>query len=256
MKVALTQMDIVWEEKKANKVTCERLVREAAGVGAELIVFPELTLTGFSMNTERLGERVPGETESFFQAISKKYGIAIVFGYIEKTSKKARNIMEMVYGGSTLFKYAKIHPFSFGEESLYYEGGDDLAMAEFQGMKIGGLICYDLRFPEVFQALSRSCQVICVIASWPEARAEHWKTLLKARAIENQCFILGVNRVGEGGGLSYTHSSYVFDPYGKMIAGGTSELLYGDVDFQQAEMYRKEFQVKMDRREELYKKLL
>lgn len=265
MKIALTQMDIVWEEKEKNKAVCERLVREAARHQAELIVFPEMTLTGFTMKPEKYGENQKNnKTERFFQALSAKYETAIIFGYIEEKEGRYYNMLALTDGSKILMKYAKIHPFSYGEESRHYSGGKSVESTRFQDLFIGGFICYDLRFPEIFQISSKRSEVIFVIANWPESRAEHWSTLLKARAIENQCYIAGINRTGEGNGLHYQASSMVFDPYGrrieyreqeKCIYTDKTELLYADIDAQVVREYRKEFSVKSDRRENLYREL-
>ena len=265
MKIALTQMDIVWEEKEKNKAVCERLVKEAARHQAELIVFPEMTLTGFTMKPEKYGENQKNsKTERFFQTLSEKYKTAIIFGYIEEKEEHYYNMLAMTDGDKMLMKYAKIHPFSYGEESRHYSGGKSIESARFQDLSIGGFICYDLRFPEIFQISSKRSEVIFVIANWPESRVEHWSTLLKARAIENQCYIVGVNRTGEGNGLYYQPSSMVFDPYGRKIEyreqkkGGytdKTELLYAEIEAQVVRKYRKEFLVKADRRENLYREL-
>ena len=275
MKIALTQVDIIWEEKEKNKAVCEQLVREAAMHQAELIIFPEMTLTGFTMNPEKYGEHSLIQTdgsretvrkesersEEFFQALSENYGIAILFGYLEEKENNYYNMLELTDGKEILMKYAKIHPFSYGEESMHYCGGDSIVYACIHDICVGGFICYDLRFPEVFQISSRKNELICVIANWPESRIEHWKTLLQARAIENQCYIVGINRKGEGNGLYYPMSSMAFDPYGKRIdykeknSESESTLLYADIKAEIVQQCRKEFPVKEDRRENLYREL-
>lgn len=257
MKLALTQMDIVWENKEKNREVCDRLVREAADAGAQLILFPEMTLTGFTMRAGKFQEKENGSTERFFMELSEKYGISIVFGWIEEQRGKPFNLLEMVCGKEVRMKYAKIHPFSHGGEGIYYGRGEEVVSAGFGQISMGGFICYDLRFPEVFQISSKKNQVIFVIANWPESRAEQWDILLRARAIENQCFMIGINRVGEGNGLFYRAGSQAYDPQGNCIVRGRDgeELIYAEFDAAQAERYRREFPVKADRREELYKKI-
>ncbi len=121
-------------------------------------------------------------------------------------------------------------------------------------MNIGCFICYDLRFPEIFQVSSKKNQVIIVIANWPKPRIMHWDALLKARAIENQAFIIGVNRAGEGNGLLYEESSVVYSPYGERVTKKSQEeIIYADIDIEEALRYRKEFPLKNDRREKFYK---
>ena len=156
--------------------------------------------------------------------------------------------------GNQLADYAKIHPFSFGAEAKHYTGGNALQLCEVKGVPVAPLICYDLRFPEIFQIVSEQAKVIPVIASWPTARREHWMTLLKARAIENQCFILGVNRSGEGGGLSYIGDSMAVSPTGEVLAHveGGNGLTIVDIDLSEADAYRNSFPVKADRKPALY----
>lgn len=257
MRAALTQMDIVWENKEANKEICRRLAEKAVKNRAELIIFPEMTLTGFTMNTEYAGENMleGGETVEFFKGISKENNIAVIFGMVYgKKDKTAYNKQIMVYGDEILYDYSKIHPFSYGGEGEHYEKGQEIISTIFNGISMGGFVCYDLRFPEIFQISSKINKLITVIANWPADRTDHWHTLLKARAIENQAFIIGVNRVGRGGGLSYKHSSAAYNPYGEKITKSKdADLIFADIDVWKADRYRKEFPVKSDRREEIYR---
>lgn len=259
MRIALTQMDIVWEDKNANKCVCERLVREAHQNGADIIIFPEMTLTGFTMNTDYAGESdiEHGDTVSFFKEISKKCKIAVVFGMVHNKNNVLYNKSIMLDGNDVIFDYTKVHPFSYDGEAEFYGKGNDIVSAAYKTVHIGCFICYDLRFPEVFQISSKKNEVIIVLANWPKERVDHWSTLLKARAIENQAFILGVNRTGEGNGQNYVHSSAAYNPYGeKITAYDCNELLYADIDESVAWEYRENFPLKSDRREGLYKKFL
>ena len=259
MKIALTQMDIVWECPNENKTICERLIRHAHENQCQWIVFPEMTLTGFSMHPERFFEPVQSDApvHSFFRQLSLQYSIGIVFGYIAEADGRYYSHLAMVENGIYLMEYAKIHPFSYGEEANYYTGGDRIVTCHMEpSICVSGFVCYDLRFPEVFQAASQSASVIFVIANWPMSRITHWYTLLQARAIENQCFMIGVNRTGNGGGLCYCPSSIAFDPYGKRISQeSNTELLCVDIQPEQAAAYRSEFPVQADRRKAVYSKL-
>lgn len=259
MRIALTQMDIVWEDREENKKQCRRMTKEAAAAGAEIIVFPEMTLTGFTMTPELFAEDADcNKTDLFFQDLSNEYHIAIVYGCIEKRQDCFYNMLIMVNGCRHTLKYAKIHPFSMGGENEHYGCGEEIVFRSFHDTQIGGFICYDLRFPEIFQISSKSNELIFVIANWPEVRLDHWMTLLKARAIENQCFMVGVNRKGIDQQLHYAPSSVVFDPYGNCITetGSDKEILYADLDIGIVTKYREEFPLKQDRREEFYKRYL
>lgn len=262
MRFALTQMNIVWENPLENQKICERLTKEASENGCEWIIFPEMTLTGFTMKPEQFHEEIDDNSPTcqFFRNLSLRYSIRIVYGYIAFANGRNYNHLVLEELGDTGLEYAKIHPFSYGEESKHYDGGDCICVSRCQSpalssaICVSGFICYDLRFPEIFQKASKEATVIFVIANWPEARISHWYTLLQARAIENQCFILGVNRTGDGGGLHYVPSSAAFDPYGNLLTpkGSDAELLYADVAPELALKYRQEFPVKADRRESLY----
>lgn len=265
MKIALTSMDIQWEDKSVNREKCEELIKRASDSGARLILFPEMTLTGFTMNIETCGEApaadVFSETTQFFLEKSREYDMAVGFGYItrEEHAAKGKNHFAICDRGKLLGDYEKIHPFSYGKEKLFYEGGNQLASVDIDGMKLGMFICYDLRFLEIFQKSSEENLVIAIIANWPKRRVGHWKCLLQARAIENQSVILGVNRKGSGDGLEYEESTMAFDCDGEQMAVETIVTSYGDecllcdVDTKEILEKRKEFPVKQDRKKQLYK---
>ncbi|MEW8957029.1 nitrilase-related carbon-nitrogen hydrolase [Clostridium sp.] len=257
MKIALCQMDILWEDKNFNKNTVLTFVKEASLKKCEFIIFPEMTLTGFSMDTLNLGEGSLNESPTvlWFSKISKEFGINIAFGYIEKFQGKAKNNLVIVSSqGKVMSSYSKIHPFSFGEESEHYLGGSEFITTFISGIKFGSTICYDLRFPELFQILSKDSHCIIVIASWPRERSYHWTTLLKARAIENQCYILGVNRVGASNGLTYCGDSMVVSPLGDVLCHNFNNegLVICNIVKSKVENLRKDFKVKLDRKENLY----
>ncbi len=266
LKIALTQMDIIWEEKPANYEKAELMCQRAFQAGADLLLFPEMSFTGFSMRMEKVAERYPYKSVDKMKMLSEKYPhMAIGFGYAGyvkgENSKEIRNCLEVVANGESLMRYEKIHPFTFGEEGKYITAGSRLAACEIHGVPIGGFICYDLRFPEPFQISSKENELIFVIANWPQERAEHWNILLQARAVENQCYIAGINRIGEGGGLSYEPGSLIFDPLGNPVkgkfyrVGGEVEegFLLVEIDTEMVLEVRKNFPLKADRREALYK---
>lgn len=255
MKIGLGQLDMIWEDKKQNQIKCEQMLKEAKKHHVDLMIFPEMTLTGFSMHTDKISESFEtSDTIAFFQNKSIQYHMAIIFGYVEKHDTKAFNRLVLVDQGKILIHYAKIHPFSFGEESLYYQSGNTLGQCILKDFHISTFICYDLRFPEIFQACSAKSEVMIIIANWPKTRAEHFRTLLKARAIENQCYAIGVNRVGEGNGLIYEGSSGIYDPYGNLITKETNseKLMLGEINKDIVINYRKSFPQQKDKRYSLY----
>ncbi|ADL52798.1 carbon-nitrogen family hydrolase [Clostridium cellulovorans] len=259
MKLGLAQIDIVWEDKSKNKINCIELINEAKDQNVDLLVFPEMTLTGFSMNIEEIGEIFDKSTTiDFFrkQAISKSINIG--FGYVEKKQNTALNKFIIISAqGQIISNYTKIHPFSYGNETKHYSSGEEIQHCEVNGIIISPLICYDLRFPEIFQACSYKSSLIIVIANWPKSRIEHWRTLLKARAIENQCYIAGVNRVGSGDNLLYNGNSMIINPYGEVITEKINDqgLVIGDINVENVKDYRIKFNIKNDRKEKLYIKL-
>lgn len=262
MIIALTQMDIIWKDKAANLKKGEELTRRAAEAGADMIVFPEMSFTGYSRHLDKIGEDLAtSETVKKMLEISEKYQIAIVFGYAQNPAagaEKGKNRLVVAESGKILTQYDKIHPFTYGQESESYQGGDHIAICNVNGADCSFYICYDLRFPEIFQVCSSYCQLMVVIANWPVERIGQWEALLRGRAVENQCYTVGVNRVGEGGGICYVPSSMGFDPYGERLPEQTcqdQELLLVTVDEAGVGEYRKEFPLLQDRRQDLYIKL-
>lgn len=167
MKVGLTQMDITWENKKENMGKVQKLMERAAKGGVDLLVLPEMTLTGFTMNTELAGEEMLfSPTLQFFREASKQYHMAIAFGYVEDFGNEYYNKLAIVSEGKIIYDYDKIHPFNYGEEGKYYVGGNEIKTADIDGMTLSGFVCYDLRFPEIFQAVSKEADLILVIANW------------------------------------------------------------------------------------------
>lgn len=255
MKLGLAQMKIEFENKALNSEKCLKFIAEAALNQVDLLLFPEMSVTGFSMKVETMGE-TDSSTLHWFKEQAVKYNINIGFGHIEKTSEKGKNKFSIVsYNGNELCTYTKIHPFSYGTESKFYTGGSEIVHTSLNGFQITPFICYDLRFPEIFQIASKSCQLITIAANWPKGRREHWITLLKARAIENQCYIAGVNAVGSINSLEYSGDSMIIDPLGNILTqcSNSEALLIADLDINQVNSLRKSFPLKNDRREDLYK---
>ena len=258
MKIGLTQMDIVWEDKEKNKETVKKLLEQGKEQKLVLIVFPEMTLTGFTMNTAYAGEEMLfSDTISFFKKMSVTYDMAIVFGYVEDFGSEYYNKLIIVSKGKIVYDYDKIHPFSLGAEGQHYLGGHEVKVQTVCNMEVAGFVCYDLRFPEIFQAVSNQANLILVIANWPKERILHWETLLRARAIENQCYVVGVNCVGKAMGLEYIESSMAFDPLGERLTRAHSKapLMVIDVNPAHVKNVRKRYPFKEDRQIDLYRDL-
>lgn len=260
IKTALAQTQIVWEDKERNYEIAKERIREAVLHDAEAVFFPEMSFTGFSMNTDITGEK-DGRTTQRMKLLAQQYRVAIGFGWVKDCTEecgKCENHYTVVDStGNVQSDYVKIHPFSYAGEDSRFQGGSALAHFMLNGIPFSSMICYDLRFPEIFQAASKRAHMIIVPANWPAKRSAHWKALLQARAIENQVYILAVNCVGETGGVSYTGGSCIIDPDGNVRVErmGTEGMLYMELT-DDVERFREAFPVKRDRREGLYTRLL
>lgn len=255
MRLALAQMVIKWHNIDVNLEKCLKFIEEAVKNNVDFIVFPEMCLTGYTMKIDRLPD---DETYilDWFKDKAKKYNINIGMGYSIKNDDKGDNRFTIVSRrGELLSSYSKIHPFSKASEDIYYNKGENIVYAKVDDSIVSTFICYDLRFPEIFQEASKKAQIIIVAAAWPDVRAEHFDILLRARALENQCFIAGVNRFGYGGGLHYSGHSQIISPFGEVLVfNNTNEaLLIQDINVDMIDKARLDFNIKKDRREKLYK---
>lgn len=256
MKIGLAQLDMGFEERERAMELCRAMLAEAGEKGVDLAVFPETTLTGFTLHPETLGEQQQeSKSIAFFREEARKNNTAICFGMpVHENGISTNHCIILSKSGELLADYAKIHPFSYGAEARHYTGGNEICICTLEGVPYTPFICYDLRFPEIFQIASQESWLISVIANWPCSRIVHWKALLQARAIENQCFIIGVNRCGSGGKLDYSGDSMLFSPTGELIAHAEpcSGLTVAEINPEDAPALRKKFPFKADRKPELY----
>lgn len=246
MKIGMIQLDIAWQSKAENYSKAKELIKEAASRSCEIVVLPEMFNTGFSMAIEKIGEELFGETSEFLRKAAAEFQIGIIGGYpvLENTGKGKNAAIVIDEKGNIISTYFKIFPFSFVKENHYYDSGQSPILFKIRGMNASVFICYDLRFPEIFRRVARNVHCIFVIANWPSSRIEHWNTLLKARAIENQCFVIGVNRIGiDGNDLMYPGNSHIISPSGQDLCSGSSqdELIIADIDLGQVDEVRNEF---------------
>lgn len=218
MKIGLVQYNPVWENKEENKSKLDKLVSESEEKYS-LLIFPEMTLTGFTMKSAEFAEEEGGASCLYFSELAKRLNTEVIAGFIEKADSKIYNSLVHFDGrGQLISKYRKIHPFSFSGENLHYTRGEKPVISSMDDWKIGLSICYDLRFPELFRTYAKErAGLMVVIANWPVRRIEHWKALIKARAIENQCYIAAVNRVGTDPGNSYNGFSSIISPLGEEL---------------------------------------
>lgn len=220
MQLVGCQFDIQWENRQANFDKVSQLLASKKISEGSLIVLPEMFASGFSMSVDRIYEGDSSETESFLENLALQYKSCVIGGIVKRHENgKGLNTLS-AYGpeGACIGRYQKNHCFSFTGESDYYLPGDDILTFDWQGFTVCPTICYDLRFPELYRrGVTAGADLFLVIASWPVDRVDHWDTLLKARAIENQAIVIGVNRVGNDPKWSYTGHSSVYDHQGKLL---------------------------------------
>ncbi|HPI36678.1 MAG TPA: nitrilase-related carbon-nitrogen hydrolase [Ignavibacteriaceae bacterium] len=233
MYFSIVQYNPAWEDVESNKTKIIDLLNKY-NPKPGVIVFPEMTLTGFTMKPDTFAETAEGSSIKFFAEIAKKYSSDVFAGVIFKEGNSFFNTLIHLSKDGVLKKiYRKIHPFSYGDENKHYEGGNETVITEIDGNKIGLSICYDLRFPELYRNYGKErVNLIINIANWPITRIHHWRALLRARAIENLCFVIGVNRVGNDPNLSYSGCSSIFDPTGEEMVCIVDEECISSTDLQ------------------------
>lgn len=218
--ITLIQTNLIWEEKSANLRLLEEKI---SGIEqTELVILPEMFSTGFSMNPAALAETMEGETVNWMRRVSRENGVILTGSIIiEEEGKYYNRLIWMLPNGQHGY-YDKRHLFAYGEEDKHYHAGKKRLIASVKGWKINLQVCYDLRFP-VWARQQKSeagteYDVLLYVANWPERRSHAWKTLLCARAIENQCYVIGANRVGtDANNIYYSGNSLVIDPLGQVL---------------------------------------
>lgn len=249
MRAHLVQFDIAWEDPAENHRRVDALLAGARIDAGDLILLPEMFDTGFSLNVERTAD-TSGRSAAYLAALARRSG-AVVQGGVTAVGPDGRGRNRaLVYDGAgrEIARYDKVHPFSFGREPERFAGGDRAATygwgAEGARTLVAPIICYDLRFPELFRAgLLLGAEAFAIGANWPSARVHHWRTLLAARAIENQAVVLGVNRCGADPFLEYPGASAAIGPRGETLgaAGSDQEVLGVEVDPEAIRAWRREF---------------
>lgn len=215
--VATIQSDLHWENIDANLAMFEQKIALLQGK-ADVVVLPEMFSTGFSMNTA-LAENQDGKAMQWLQQTATKYNLAICGSLMMKNRYDVYNRFVWMNANGTYFVYNKRHLFRMGNEHEHFKAGNEKLIIDFKGFKIQLLVCYDLRFPVwIRRTLRENYDAIFIVASWPQRRAMHWKSLLQARAIENQCCVIAVNRVGvDGNNVQHSGDSSYIDMKGEII---------------------------------------
>ena len=252
---AAIQFNVKQGDVDANLAYVREALRRAAGQGANLAVLPEMWSSGFAYkNLNELALRTAGIVAELL-TLSRDLKLVIVGSMPEPNGDKVFNTVYVVDNGKLAGVYRKIHLFSLLGEDRAFSGGDSWLLADTSIGKIGVIICYDLRFPELSRRLAvEGAQIICVPAQWPKPRQEHWRTLLRARAIENQLFVIGCNACGTVGKLDFFGMSMIIDPKGEMLGeAGESEVeIIAPLDMQAMVDWRAQIPCFNDRKPECY----
>jgi len=249
LNITIIQSDLHWEDKAANLHAFSQKI-ESITEPTDLIILPEMFTTGFSMKSKELGETMEGKTVNWMKQMAKEKNCAITGSFICRENKYYNRLLWVTPNGVAR-RYDKRHLFSMGGEDKHYTAGDKRLIATLNGWRICPLICYDLRFPVFSRNTKRDpYDVLIYVANWPEARIDVWNKLLCARAIENQCYVAGVNRVGvDGNFVMHTGNSVVLDSKGNTICSIESEkeeIKTVTLVWEELETFRKKFPVLKD----------
>jgi predicted amidohydrolase len=237
------QLDILWEDKPANHNKVHRLLSSAQPPPGALVVLPEMFATGFSMNVQAVNDN-NGTTQRFLADIAKEFQVKVLAGIVRERRNEA---VLFNAEGREVARYAKMHPFKFAGESV--EPGAERVVVDCAEFKLAPAVCYDLRFPELFRAgVKQGANLFAVIANWPTPRLDHWLTLLKARAIENQSYVISVNRCGCDPGNEYPGRSQIISPRGEVLAdaGEGEGIVSATLGLPALQAYRREFPTLQD----------
>jgi predicted amidohydrolase len=258
MKIALIQTDIAWNDPATNVQSCARLATEAIAQGAELLIYPEMFTSGFSLPVGEIAESSADAGRELLRATARQHTVYTI-GSLPEVGAQGElfNTAYLYRPDGTHESYRKLHLFSYGEETSRYTAGERTLTIKIGDLRCTLFICYDLRFPLPFHQRAEETDLFIVVANWPATRREHWITLLKARAIENQAYVAGVNRVGEGGGLHYSGDSILFAPDGSALTeiSSTQTILTANVDAGRVAAWRENFPAVRDRRKALYQSM-
>ncbi|MEX0678785.1 MAG: carbon-nitrogen family hydrolase [Pirellulales bacterium] len=255
MQIVACQLDIAWEDKPANHERVRAMLETAAVKPGALVALPEMFATGFSMHVETIAEPEDGPTHAFLGELARELKSFVAAGVVTRARDGRGRNEAVVFApdGGQLARYSKMYPFSLAGETKHYEAGAGVTIFPWHDFSVAPFVCYDLRFPEVFRhAVRAGAELMVVIANWPLARDAHWLALLRARAIENQCYVVGVNRAGDDPHVHYGGHSLVVGPRGETVAeaGDGPEVLAAEIELAPLVEYRRQFPALADMRRE------
>ena len=249
LKITIIQSELHWENVEENLAMFAKKI-EAINEQTDIVVLPEMFTTGFSMESVKLAEKMDGKSVKWMKQLAVKKNVVVTGSLIIEEEGNYYNRLIWAQPDETILTYDKRHLFRMAEEDKHFTAGEDRLIVEWKGWKICPLICYDLRFPVWSRNSLPAFDCLIYIANWPEARKEPWNKLLEARAIENQVYVVGVNRVGvDGKEISYSGNSAVIDPKGNAISDITPELnevITIELNKTDLEDFREKFPVGLD----------
>lgn len=236
LNLAWIQNEAEWENSTNSLTRLDKLIHESALL-ADLLILPEAFATGFSMNVANISQPMDGEVVNWMKKVADKFKLAVCGSVFIKEEEQVFNRFLFVFPSGEIVHYNKRHLFSMGGEDRSYASGNQQVLIEYKGWKIFPQICYDLRFP-VWSRNTMNYDLLINVSNWPAVRNEVWETLLKARAIENQCFVAGVNRTGvDGLHIKYRGNSMAIDYKGKVLQKTGRNKLFAQQSIDKRELY-------------------
>ena len=253
MQIVALQLDPVWEDKPANHAKVDSLLAKSDITPRSLIIVPEMFDTGFSMDVQATAQDEDRASEQFLRKIAAEYRCAVLGGVVGPmlNGQASNEAVAFAPDGTELVRYRKMQPFTPAGEDVHYGSGAAHAILEWDGVKLAPFVCYDLGFPEIFRPAARDgAELIAIIACWPQKRSEHWVRLLQARSIENQAYVVGVNRCGSDPQFEFDGRSSAFDPHGECLfeADAAEQLLRCEVASKTVHDWREAFPALRDMR--------
>ena len=259
MKIALVQMDVVHGQPVENKKQVKEMLERALDGNPDVIVLPEMWNTGYALNElDGLADKEGLDSQELLSHFARKHAVAIIGGSvaIEKEGKFYNTTYVYNKSGDLINTYSKVHLFGLMAEDQYMSAGSSESVFELDGVTAASVICYDIRFPEwVRTQMAQGAKVLFVVAQWPEPRVQQWEILLKARAVENQAFVVAVNRVGTGPDDVFSGHSMVIDPLGNVVLQSKEHeegIFTADINLEEVDKVRGQIPVFEDRRTDLY----
>ena len=247
MKISLVQQNILWSNPAANIAHLEDILPAKSG-STDLILLPEMFTTGFATSAVGIAEEQPYSSLEWMKRKAASVGCAVAASIATREGNNYYNRFHFVKPDGSVCSYDKHHLFTYGGEHMRYTAGEERVVVEFRGVRFMLAVCYDLRFP-VWLRGRGDYDALLVVASWPAVRRKAWDALLRARAIENQCYVAAVNRVGEDPSNAYNGGSVLIDPHGDDVVAasdGIEEIVEAEIDMNALQSFRGQFPVLND----------